>query len=110
MTMNSTEPRHRPTERPVLRASATISASRGPAPSALFMYIQVPSTSSSSPISSITMPGSRLVICGIQSSQSSASMNTAHRMMLMIVPKPKLSPHSTAAMIAAAPTIMDAVP
>ena len=74
------------------------------------MYIQVPSASSSSPTSSITMPGSRPVISGIQSSASRASINTAHRMMLMIVPKPKLSPQSTAAPIAAAPTIMDAVP
>ncbi len=43
VTSTSTTARHAPADRPNLRASATISASRGPLPSALFMYSQVPS-------------------------------------------------------------------
>ena len=74
------------------------------------MYIQVPSTSSSRPASSIRTPESVPDICGTQPSHSSASINTAHKTILMTVPNPKLSPNRMATPIAAAPTMTEAVP
>ena len=106
----SAQMRQTPAERPVFLASATISASRGPAPSALRIYIHVPSASSSSPASSIAMPPGSECSCGTQSSASIASMHTPQPMMLTIVPTPKLSPSRIARPIAAAPAMTEARP
>ena len=59
---------------------------------------------------SMAMPLTNPCVCGMRCAAWIASIMTAQPAMLMIVPKPKLSPKSTAVRMAAAPAIADAVP